>query len=694
MELQELKKLHDKAYDHGEVTRERGADDLVFAWVTQWDDNLLGETQLQYRGEFDILRKAIRQIIAQMQANPVQVDFKPKDKSREDGAELLDGIYRSEDARNTSIEAYMNAQQEQIVCGVGAWILVNEYESNSVGNTNQVIKRKPIYEANNKVFWDPNAKLLDKSDAKYVSIIHPYSPDAYKELASKLTGKDEEDISLSSFKHPEESYVFPWISESNKIYVGELYYRELVDSKVYFFESPFGEELILRDRDIVDVMDDMIDEGYKILDEKKVERYQVTRYLMSGSEVLEEEVIPGEHIPVIPVYGERAFVEDEEHYEGITRKAKDPQRLRNFSMSYLADITSRSPREKPIFYPEQIQGFEYMYEQTGSENNFPFLYQNMTDASGQPLPIGQVGVMPAPQIPQSLAATIQETRLAVEDVANPALPQDIADPDASGKAIYAVQNRVDQQTIVYQTNFKHAKRRDGEVFASMASEVYDNPRDMTVTKPDGSTSQIKMMDIIIDKETGNPTPVNDLTNMEFEVLSTVGPSYSSQKEQVMDRIEGLLSQLPPGDPVRDMLQLQMLTMVDGDSMKHVRDFVKKQMLIKGYREPDTEEEMQLMQQLAQQQQEEGESDPNMKIAEAEYLKGQAAVQGEINDANKLGIDQYNAETKRMELQVKAQEIGANIQNKTVDTAGKQIDNVMKLRGQALPNINLRNAVNT
>ncbi len=694
MELQELKKLHDKAYDHGEVTRERGADDLVFAWVTQWDDNLLGETQLQYRGEFDILRKAIRQIIAQMQANPVQVDFKPKDKSREDGAELLDGIYRSEDARNTSIEAYMNAQQEQIVCGVGAWILVNEYESNSVGNTNQVIKRKPIYEANNKVFWDPNAKLLDKSDAKYVSIIHPYSPDAYKELASKLTGKDEEDISLSSFKHPEESYVFPWISESNKIYVGELYYRELVDSKVYFFESPFGEELILRDRDIVDVMDDMIDEGYKILDEKKVERYQVTRYLMSGSEVLEEEVIPGEHIPVIPVYGERAFVEDEEHYEGITRKAKDPQRLRNFSMSYLADITSRSPREKPIFYPEQIQGFEYMYEQTGSENNFPFLYQNMTDASGHPLPIGQVGVMPAPQIPQSLAATIQETRLAVEDVANPALPQDIADPDASGKAIYAVQNRVDQQTIVYQTNFKHAKRRDGEVFASMASEVYDNPRDMTVTKPDGSTSQIKMMDIIIDKETGNPTPVNDLTNMEFEVLSTVGPSYSSQKEQVMDRIEGLLSQLPPGDPVRDMLQLQMLTMVDGDSMKHVRDFVKKQMLIKGYREPDTEEEMQLMQQLAQQQQEEGESDPNMKIAEAEYLKGQAAVQGEINDANKLGIDQYNAETKRMELQVKAQEIGANIQNKTVDTAGKQIDNVMKLRGQALPNINLRNAVNT
>lgn len=694
MELEDIKRLHDKAYDHGEVTRERAADDLVFAWVTQWDDNLLGETQLQYRGEFDILRKAIRQIVSQMGANPVQVDFKPKDMSRDDGAELLDGIYRTEDSRNTSIEAYDNAKQEQIVCGVGAWMLVNEYESNSIGNTDQVIRRKPIYEANNNLFWDPNAKRLDKSDAMYCSVIHPYSEDGYKELVHKLTGKEEDEINLSSFKHPEESYVFPWISESSKIYVGEFYYRELVEAKVYFVLSPVGQEMIVRDKDIEQIMDEMIDAGYQIVDEKKVERYQVTKYILSGDMILEDSVIPGEHIPVVPAYGERQFVEGEEHYEGITRKAKDPQRLRNFNLSYLADITSRSPREKPIFTPEQIQGFEFMYEESGSENNYPYLLQNTTDAAGNQLPVGQIGVLPAPNIPPALIATLQETRAAVEDVANPGLPQDIADPDASGKAIYAIQNRLDQQTAIYQTNFKHAKRRDGEIFASMSAEVFDTPRNLTITKPDGTTSQAKTMEAVLDEQTGEMIIINDVSNMEFDVLADISPSFSSQREQIVDRLEGLLAQLPPEAPERDMIQLKLLSMIDGDSMKDVRDFVNKQMLIKGYKEPETDEDKLLMQQLAEQQaQAEQKPDPAMVLAQAEMVKAQAQAQGEVNDANKLGIDQYNAETKRLDVQIKAEEIGANIENKKIDSQGKQIDNVMKLRQPVLQNINLRQAVN-
>ena len=75
MDLTELKRLHDKAYTAGQVTRERAADDLVFYWVTQWDDNILADSQLAYRGEFNILRKAGRQILSDLAMNQVQVDF-------------------------------------------------------------------------------------------------------------------------------------------------------------------------------------------------------------------------------------------------------------------------------------------------------------------------------------------------------------------------------------------------------------------------------------------------------------------------------------------------------------------------------------------------------------------------------------------------------------------------------------------
>ena len=149
----------------------------------------------------------------------------------------------------------------------------------------------------------------------------------------------------------------------------KFYYREVINDKILTFEDIFGEQVKYYDTQIKDVEDDLIDEGYELVDEETVERYQVVKYIASGSEILAEEIVAGEEIPVVPVYGERAFVEGEEYYEGITRLAKDPQRLRNFQMSYLADIVSQSPRPKPIFYAEQIQGYEDMYQKSGADNN-------------------------------------------------------------------------------------------------------------------------------------------------------------------------------------------------------------------------------------------------------------------------------------------------------------------------------------
>ena len=75
--LHTLKDGVDKDYNNSQVTRERGSDDLVFYNVTQWDDNLLSTSDLSYRGEFNILKKSGRQMMADLRANPVQVNFEP-----------------------------------------------------------------------------------------------------------------------------------------------------------------------------------------------------------------------------------------------------------------------------------------------------------------------------------------------------------------------------------------------------------------------------------------------------------------------------------------------------------------------------------------------------------------------------------------------------------------------------------------
>jgi hypothetical protein len=249
----EILQLHDKAYNRGQITRERAADDLVFYWITNWDDNLLGSTQLEYRGEFNIIRKAGRQVISDLNSNPVQVDFNPVDGTDDSGADILDGMYRSDMRNNISQEAKDNAQQECVVCGVGAWELTNEYKTNKAGDTEQVIRRKPLYEANNNVFWDPNAKLIDKSDANYVSCLISYSEDGYKKLYKELTGECKES-SDTSFSTPEVSYAFPWLGGQEKsIYVARFFHREKVKITTTIFQSEMGDTKNVDDEDMKDM---------------------------------------------------------------------------------------------------------------------------------------------------------------------------------------------------------------------------------------------------------------------------------------------------------------------------------------------------------------------------------------------------------------------------------------------------------
>lgn len=685
LDLEELKKLHDKAFIYSQVTRERAANDMIFYYITQWDDAILSESQLAYRGEFNILRKAGRDILSDLASNPVQVDFEPLDDTREDAADILDGLYRTDDNKNTSIEAQNTASTESVVCGFGAWELCTEYQSMRSGSDKQIIKRKPIHEANNVVFFDPNAKLLDKSDAMYCSVLECFSEDGYKGLVEDLTG--EEDPDMSSFSSPEQSYVFPWVmSGGKKIYVVKFYHKKKVKDKILTMTDAFQQTIQVYEKELADVMDELLASGYEIIAEKEIERWRVTRYVASGSEILSEDIIAGENIPVIPVYGERAIIEGEEHYEGVTKLAKDPSRLRNFQMSYLTDIVSRSPRQKPIFLPEQVMGFENMYSLTGSENNYPYVLQNRKTPDGETLPIGPIATLPAQEMPNALIQSIALSREAVTDVADPGVPQDVADVDLSGKAVLALQAKLDKQSQIYQDNLKHAKRRDGEVYASMASEVYDTPRKTKVTQPDGTRKDITLMETIIDPETGDVVTINDISNAEFEVSSTIGPSYKSQRDQTIDRLTSLIETLQAGDPLREIMMLKLLKLMDGVDFDDIRDYANKQLVIRGIKEPETPEEEAALQAATESA---DEPSAEMVLAQAEMLKGQAALAKEQRENTKMGIeaklkemgiqvDTFNAQTKRMDTQVDAQEVGANIDMKRVDTFGKKLDNTQKI----------------
>lgn len=695
--LDKLKKLHDKAFNANQLTRERGSDDLMFYWITQWDDQFLSDVNLSYRGEFNVIRKAGRDILSGMSLNPVQPDFHPKDESRADDAELMDGFYRAIDRKLESQEAYDSAKQDQVVCGFGAWELRTVYKTNAVGDERQTIERRYIPEANNTVFFDPNSNSLDKREAFYVSCLKAYSKDGYEELRKDLTGEDKDSITWESFSSPAQSYSFVWGGKDSEIYVSTFYHKEKVKDKVLALEDPLGQPLIVRESQIDEVMDDLIDANFTIVGEKEITRFRVTKYIASGSEILngeidEEtgersgEVIPGEYLPVVPIYGEHVSqIEGNEHWEGVTRLAKDPQRLRNFQMSYLADIVSRSPRPKPIFYPAQVKGFESMYQNAGADNNYPYYLINPTDPQGNPLPNGNVGELPEQRIPQGLPMLLDYSRQAVEDVANPGVPQNIADPDLSGKAVMALQQKIDNQYYVYQQHSKYAKRLDAEIFASIASEIMDIPQKITVATRDGQTKQVDIMRVIIDRETGKTKTLNDLTNMEFDVYADIGPTYQNQKEQTVDRLTALYQSMPDGSAERQLTLLKLLELLPGVEMDDLRDHARNQLILQGIRQPETEEEFKMLQAA---QSKPTQPDANMVLAMAEQEKARAdqmevqrKAQKDFADAQnqsaELLLKEKDLNIKQADAQIKAAKAGVDIRKTLSETESINIENQSK-----------------
>jgi hypothetical protein len=274
----------------------------------------------------------------------------------------------------------------------------------------------------------------------------------------------------------------------------------------------------------------------------------------------------------------------------------------------------------------------------------------------------------------------------VIDVVDPGNPGDIADMDLSGKAVLALQARLDLQSVVYQDHGKHAHRRDGEVWIGMASVILDVPTTRKVELPDGTRKTVKILEYKQNPETGEMEVLNDLTNVEFDVYSRISASHSSQKEATLDRIDKMMARQVPGSPMSRILELKSLLLVDGVDMDDVRTYARKELMLMGVMDPETDEEKQMLAAEAQKAQQPSAEE---MLGQGKLLEGQAKMAGEDtrrmtaqadiqNDQVNQLISKFEAITDRMEELRKAQETGANIDKTNSETFSNQIDNRTKV----------------
>ena len=679
MDIEQIQELVDDAALSTDITREEASNMLVFGRISQWDDDIASGVLTEFRGTFDLIKARRNRILAELWANPIDITFKAKDGADPDSAETLTGMYRTDMIR--SEEAIETALQDQVDCGFGAFRFITEYESAFDDlNNNQRICAEPINEANNTVYWDSNAKKKDKSDAEWCMILSTFTEKGWERYCED--NGIEYDESPKSFKAPNRTQNLFWSSGNEDVKIGEFYHKAKKREKVYLFQDPLGQVRAAYLHEVKAVLDELEQLGFVKVGEKIKERWIVTKYIVDGQKILKQQRIPGEHIPVIAIYGDWSRVEGREVWRGIYHDAQDGQRLHNFTMSYIADIVAKGPRQKPVLYPGQIQGYERFWTQSGPGDNYPYqLVNEKSPTTGQLYPAGPIAYTMPPELPNAATGLLELTRRAVDDVTGGQLDQEqMLNSQVTEGQIAATQRAQNMETFLYQNSFSLAMKQAGRVYSSMAAELYDVPRKATTTLPDGTEKDVMIMETVFDDESGQEVTINDISKGQFEVYADVGPSFQTQKEQARAELQVMFQNLV-GTPEGNIILLTYLTLLEGPKMDHLRDYARKQLILQGIMEPETDEEKAMLQQAQQQQQ---QPDPMTLAAMAEMEKAKADQMDAVTKQADVQVRAYDAETKRVKAMAEVKKLGVETVKTGFEIKGTELDNVQKLQAALTP----------
>jgi hypothetical protein len=504
----------------------------------------------------------------------------------------------------------------------------------------QRIAIEPLYEADSCVFFSLDGKTFDKSDAKRCYVLTAMTHDDYEA---------EYGDSLASWPKDITQAYFDWCTP-DVVWIAEVYEIEEKSELVHFFrgialDDSEANELELTDEELAEPgkLDQLTATGVREVRQKRRKHKRVHKWLMNGARILSDEgYIAGYHIPVVPYYGKRWYVDGIERCQGHVRLARDAQVLVNLINSWLAEMAMRFDIEKPILTPEQIAGHAQMWADDAIQK-YPYLLINplLDPQTGQQVASGPVAYTKAPNIPPAMAALAELAATALEDMLGNQQAGEQLQPNQSGKAVELIQQRLDMQVFIYIDNFKKTIKRIGEVWLSMAKDLFVEPgRQMKTIGPNGEAGNVQLLKPMVDKETGESYLANDLGEAKFDVVPDVGPSSSSRRAATVRALTNMLAMTDDPEAKTVLTGLIMMNM-EGEGLNDVRAFYRRKLVEMGVIEPTEEEAKQLAAAQANKP-----ADPNAQFLQASAAKAiadaeKARKDGTLTDAK---VAQAHADT--------------------------------------------------
>src|SRR5574343_1570672 len=510
--LATARKRYKAAADADSTNRRLAMDDLKFVHEpgAQWDEAIKRERGDRPCYEFNRIRTTIKRIVNGIRANRPQGKVRAVEDNDKDTAEVIEGLIRNVWAVSDADAAVDNAAEYQVAAGMGAWRIVTEYSSDTAWEQDILIKpiRNPFC-----LFPDPAATDQMKRDARYWFVT--------SKMAKEVFESKYGDVPVVEFEESEFDDEEDWTDEES-VRIAEYWYKKPVTKTLY----------LLQDGATVEE----VPEGQMPLRTRQVQTHQICMCIMSGDRILEGPTEwAGSKFPCVVVYGESMVIDGKHQWWGLTRTGKDPQRLHNATLTSALETVALAPQAKWWATPIQAEGPTDKWAQAHKEL-LPFqLFNPDPQNPGPPQRMGGADV------PTALIAMTQATGEELKSslgVFDPSLGQQSNATSGIATRTEVMQGEI--ATYNFPDNIARGIRYTWEILVDLVPKIIDSERSIRILGQDGAEKYAKVN--ALNPMTGEVE--NDLSRGKFDVTITVGPNFSTQRQEFAE----FLTELNRGNP--------------------------------------------------------------------------------------------------------------------------------------------------
>jgi hypothetical protein len=650
----EVRERWDAADQADKPNRDEAITDLKFAAGEQWDERVRayreGTGEGPSAGPFPLpcltintIPQFVGQIVGDRRANQTSIKVLP----REDGdvaiAEVRSELIRSIELQSKADRVYANTFEAMVTCGLSNFRIDMDYAYDDAFNKDLFIRAIPNPLAVN---WDPFAGDPTARDAQFCFVSDTIPKDDFKK---RFPGVKETSLDTSDMRES------GWLNE-NGVRISE--YWTMTEKPVTIALMADGSTLDVTGMKPSQYKSKLYTDASgnpRIRDTKcKYARMVMTNGFEELSDPFELKL---HRLPIIRCSGREVWIGDKRVRFGLVRFARDPQQLKNFWRSVVAEMLLKAPRANFIAEFSAVK--------------------NRLDEWGDALVFNDGAPAPQPITVNNLTAYINEAQMCSQDMKETTgiyeAELGMKSNETSGVAIRQRQQQGDIATIIYHDNMNSAMQEAGEVLNALIPIVYDTARTVRTVGPDDAVKLVKINDPQADEHI-------DLSVGKYDVTITTGPTYATRRQEAAAQLMQLAGQDPQLIQVAGDLIVGELDIPGGDKIQQrIKNSMPPQILGDDADDNLTDEEKLQKQQAAQQAQQKqaiaeqlaaqkAQAETDLTVAQAKEASARAdeavaraqeaqaraqttaagaGSQGNPLDLHKLTIDAFDAQTRRI-----------------------------------------------